>query len=78
MGRYQHFKGEMYEVIGMVWDADVNPPEESVLYKALYCSEEFGKEALWVRSKEGFLEEVEVEGRIVPRFKYLGKMGGEG
>jgi hypothetical protein len=46
--------------------------EELVVYRALYDSEEFGKNALWVRPKSMFLENVVVDGKEMPRFRYLG------
>ena len=46
--------------------------EELVLYKALYTSKEFGKEALWIRPKDMFFEDVMVNGKKVPRFSYIG------
>ena len=65
LGRYQHFKGKMYEVIGVARDSE--SLDEYVVYKALYDSEEFGKNALWIRPKEMFLENV----NGVPRFKFI-------
>ncbi len=43
--------------------------EELVVYRALYNSEEFGKNALWARPKKMFLEKVTVDDREVPRFR---------
>ncbi len=70
-GKYQHFKGRMYEVIGMARHSETL--EELVVYRALDKSEKLGKNALWVRPKTMFFEEAEVNGQKVPRFKYLGK-----
>lgn len=42
--------------------------EEMVLYKAMY-----GDRLTWVRPLNMFIEEVEVNGKKVPRFKYLVK-----
>ncbi len=69
-GRYQHYKGKDYEVVGVAHHSETL--EELVVYRALYESE-YGKNALWVRPKGMFLEEVEVGGNKVPRFKYLGR-----
>jgi hypothetical protein len=69
-GKYQHYKGKLYEVIGVARDSE--SLEELVVYRALYVSEEFGKEAIWVRPKKMFLESVEVSGKRVPRFRYVG------
>jgi len=45
--------------------------EELVFYRALFTSPEFGPNALWVRPKKMFLEEIEVNGKKIPRFKYV-------
>jgi hypothetical protein len=65
LGRYQHFKGKFYEVIGTAKHSETM--EELVVYRALY-----GERELWVRSKNMFLESVTLEGKKVPRFKYVG------
>ncbi|MCJ7792413.1 MAG: DUF1653 domain-containing protein [Candidatus Marinimicrobia bacterium] len=64
-GRYQHYKGKEYEVIGVARHSETG--EELVVYRQLYQSD-YPRETLWVRPKEMFLEEVEVEGEKVPRF----------
>jgi len=69
-GKYQHFKGKFYEVIGLAKNSE-NPDEESVIYKALYKSEEFPDGQLWIRPKQMFLETVKIEGKDVPRFKFI-------
>ena len=43
-----------------------------VVYKALYYSELFGRNSIWVRPLEMFLQTVTVDGKEVPRFRYLG------
>ena len=45
--------------------------KEVVIYKALYNSK-FGKNALWVRLKKEFLEEVKIDGKKISRFEFLG------
>lgn len=65
-GVYRHYKNKLYQVIGVGHHTETL--EELVFYRALYNSEEFGSEALWVRPKDMFLETVEVEGKQVPRF----------
>lgn len=70
LGKYRHFKGKLYEAIGIARHSETL--EEFVVYKALYHSKEFGDEALWARPKEMFLELVEVNGKKVPRFEYIG------
>jgi len=69
-GKYLHFKGNYYEVIGIGRNSETL--EEFVVCKALYSSKEFGNNALWIRPKKMFLEKVTVNGKKVPRFKYVG------
>lgn len=64
-GRYRHYKGNDYEVIGIVRHSETL--ETLVLYQALY-----GDLGLWVRPLAMFLESVEIDGKAVPRFAYLG------
>jgi cyclomaltodextrinase / maltogenic alpha-amylase / neopullulanase len=64
-GRYRHFKGNEYEVVGTAKDSETM--EEVVVYRALY-----GDRGLWVRSARMFAESVTRDGRTVPRFEYLG------
>lgn len=68
-GFYRHYKGKKYEVIGTAIHSETL--EEMVIYKALYDSEEFGKNAVWVRPKKMFEENVRIDGKDVPRFQYL-------
>jgi len=64
LGKYEHYKGKQYEVIGIARHSETK--EELAVYRALY-----GNYDLWVRPLKMFLEEVEVDGKIVPRFKYI-------
>lgn len=68
-GKYQHYKGNLYEVIDIVRHSETL--EELVLYRALYESDDFGKDALWVRPKNMFLENVIIDEINVPRFTYI-------
>lgn len=70
LGKYQHYKGPEYELIGVGHHTETL--EEMVIYRALYNSSEFGDQAIWVRPKTMFLEQVEWQGQKTPRFKYLG------
>ncbi len=69
-GRYQHYKGKFYEVIGVARHSETL--EEFVVYKALYRST-FGRNTVWVRPYKMFGEKVKVNDRWVPRFKFVGK-----
>jgi len=67
-GKYMHFKGILCEVLGI--GRHTETLEEFVVYK--HDSEDFGKGAIWVRPKKMFLENVNVNGKEVPRFKFIG------
>ena len=125
-GKYKHYKGKQYEVIGVskrydgakdygnkifrfvciakhsetsedlmvyklircesnelentLWHRPKNIPfnrekdklEKLVIYKALYGSEKFRKNSWRGRPKKMFLETVNIDGKDVPRFKYVG------
>ena len=64
-GRYRHYKGNFYEVIDIVRHSETE--EEMVLYRKLY-----GDGSSWVRPLGMFIENVPVDGRMVPRFEYIG------
>jgi hypothetical protein len=66
LGKYKHFKGKEYEVIGVAKHSETL--EDFVVYKALY-----GENALWIRPIDMFLEEVEFNGKKVKRFEYINK-----
>lgn len=68
LGKYQHYKGNFYEVIGVGRHSETL--EEVVIYRAVYDSE-YGKNCLWVRPKAMFLEKVFVDGQEVPRFTFI-------
>ena len=64
-GRYRHYKGNEYTVLGVARHSETH--EELVVYR-----QEYGEHGLWVRPKEMFLETVEVDGQVVPRFRFIG------
>jgi cyclomaltodextrinase / maltogenic alpha-amylase / neopullulanase len=69
-GKYRHYKGKEYELLGLANHSETLEP--LVVYKALYDSDEFGSNALWVRPLSMFTEEIEIDSKKIPRFKYLG------
>ncbi len=60
-GRYRHYKGGLYEVLGLARHSETD--EEFVVYRPLY-----GEGGLWVRPAAMFRETVRVQGAEVPRF----------
>lgn len=66
LGKYRHFKGNEYEVIGIAKDSETL--KEMVVYRALY-----GEKELWIREKQMFLETVERDGKLIKRFTYIGE-----
>ena len=64
IGRYRHFKGMEYELIGVARHSE--SLEEMVVYRALY-----GEGGLWVRPASMWTEQVERDGYSGPRFTYV-------
>ncbi len=65
LGKYKHFKGGEYEVLGVAKHSE--SLDELVIYKALY-----GDMGTWVRPIEMFFDTKEHNGEIVPRFTFIG------
>lgn len=65
-GKYRHFKGNLYEVIGVARHSETR--EEMVVYRALY-----GEYGLWVRPAVMWTETVDRDGYHGPRFQFIGK-----
>lgn len=63
-GRYRHYKGNDYQVLGVARHSE--DETEFVVYRPLY-----GEGALWIRPLSMFTEEVEVQGKTMPRFALL-------
>ena len=64
-GKYEHYKGSLYEVLGTARHSETE--EWMVVYKTLY-----GDFSTWVRPYEMFVEKVEVEGKMLARFEFVG------
>ena len=69
LGKYRHYKNKLYEVVGVANHSETL--EKVVVYKALYASEEFAENALWVRPLEMFTETIEIDGKMIPRFQHV-------
>ncbi len=64
-GIYEHYKGKKYEVLFVARDCETK--EYLVVYQEIS-----GENRIWTRPLKMFLEEVEVSGGKVPRFRFLG------
>lgn len=64
-GLYRHYKGGLYEVIGVARHSETE--EWLAVYQPQY-----GERGLWVRPLTMFTELVTADGQSVPRFQYQG------
>ncbi|HET7794243.1 MAG TPA: DUF1653 domain-containing protein [Rhizobacter sp.] len=65
LGRYRHYKGGEYEVIGAARHSETLEP--LVVYRPLY-----NRSGLWVRPHAMFFESIEIDGVLQPRFQRIG------
>lgn len=63
-GIYQHYKGQQYRVLGIAQHSENE--QQLVVYQALY-----GALGLWVRPLSMFIETMEIDGLLQPRFALL-------
>jgi len=61
LGRYRHYKGGEYEVVGVARHSETLEP--LVVYRPLY-----NETGLWVRPYDMFFGPIELDGRMQPRF----------
>lgn len=68
LGIYEHYKNpeHRYRVLDMAKHSETL--EDVVVYETLYENE---MSKLWVRPLKMFVGDVEVDGKQVPRFKYV-------
>ncbi|MDO9073860.1 MAG: DUF1653 domain-containing protein [Rubrivivax sp.] len=64
-GRYRHYKGGEYEVLGAARHSETLEP--LVVYRPLYDDA-----GLWVRPHAMFFEQVLVDGQVRARFTFIG------
>lgn len=64
VGRYRHYKGGEYEVIGVARHSETQEP--LVVYRPIYNAS-----GLWVRPHAMFMGTVCLDGQTVPRFQPL-------
>jgi len=65
LGTYRHYKGNEYEVIGFSKHSETL--EDMVIYKPLN-----GENGTWVRPLSMWENTIEIDGKAVKRFEYIG------
>jgi molecular chaperone GrpE len=68
-GIYRHYKNKDYQVLHTGINSETK--EEMVIYRRIH------EEKIYVRPRTIFMEEVEVEGKKVPRFEFLSEVSDE-
>lgn len=63
-GRYRHFKGNEYEVLGIARHSETEEPV--VVYRALY-----GERGLWTRPADMWNETISIGEKTVKRFEKI-------
>ena len=64
LGRYRHYKGGDYEVLGVARHSETLQP--LVVYRPLYNASGW-----WVRPHAMFFEDIVHDGRTQPRFRFV-------
>ncbi len=71
LGKYRHYKGMIVELIGVALHS------ETMEKMAVYIHEDpikgKGANTMWVRPLDMFMEDVEIDGKKMPRFEYIGE-----
>ncbi len=65
-GLYRHFKGNLYRLLWVARHSETLEP--MVVYQALY-----GDRGYWVRPAAMWTQRVEYQGRLAPRFAWVGE-----
>jgi len=63
-GRYRHYKGKEYLVLGIARHSETE--EELVVYR-----QDYGDRGIWVRPRAMFVETIYVNGVAMPRFQWV-------
>jgi hypothetical protein len=69
-GLYEHTRTKKrYRILGVGNHSETL--EAVVIYQSQYDDPKFGSQAIWVRPKEMFMEQVEIDGKLLPRFQQI-------
>ena len=69
LGIYQHYKGGKVKVLHIANQSETL--EKFVVYEALYECRTYGKGSIWIRPLTMFKENVKVDDKLIPRFKFV-------
>ena len=64
LGKYKHFKGNVYELIAIAKHSETF--EDMAVYRSVKCETD-----VWVRPLSMWCEKVEYQGKTVTRFTYI-------
>lgn len=66
---FRHYKGKLYKILQIGRHTE----EHSlyVVYQALYPTEVYGDNPIWIRPLTMFLETVTIDGKQIPRFEWI-------
>ena len=70
IGVYKHYKGNEYFVLGEALHTETE--EEMIIYRLAAITESDNR--VWARPKKMFLETVEIDGEVIPRFKIIAEV----
>ncbi len=66
---FQHYSGKKYRILGLGRHSETL--EWCVVYQGLQECPTYGKDPIWIRPLEMFLETVIIDGKTQPRFSLL-------
>lgn len=72
-GIYRHFKNILVRVIGVALDSETKA--EYVVYEKMEDYGDYKKGSLWIRPKSMFTENITRNGKIMPRFTFVSRLG---
>lgn len=67
IGLYEHYKGSQYRVLGIGRHTEAD--EYFVVYSPVLPK--MGAPTIWLRPYDMFIETVEIDGEVVPRFRKI-------
>jgi hypothetical protein len=68
---YQHYNGKKYEIVAIGMLTESPELEQCVVYKGLYDDQKFGPNPVWIRPLTMFVEQVTINGKLMPRFTLI-------